>query len=872
MKRVFLYLLILSLITGFVFAASKSFSLENQRVRLTIIIKNGHIEKEILESKSSLPASVITDGDFSLNVMWTGWRAPGKVNNSENPVIFNKENFIFQEAKEKIAGKEKELSLIFSGNNRVPFHLILTYKLGNEDFFVRRKISVFDNKTGLHFLRKIYVYKASILNPYKVVKKGGYGQPVALKMNSGGAFWGLEYPAGTNLLKDKRIISFQYIGEKITSEGVSSDWAVFAVTPDSRVKYWFFKYLDKIRIASLRPYLLYNSWYDLRAPEMVKSPRYIMNEKNVRRIINLFNRNLTRKYGIKLDAFVLDDGWDIYRSDWQLSREQFPQGLKPISDMLGKTNTSLGIWFGPIGGYSHRNWRVEWMKEHGYETVGDQMCFGGRKYSQLFKNRVLEFVKKYNVGYYKWDGFQFSCSEPAHGHPAGIYSRRAILKKLIQVCQEVRSAKPDIFLNITSGTWLSPWWLLYADTIWMQGYDYGYSDVPSISKRDRAMTYRDYVLYDDLKRKDFWFPISNLMTHGIIKGHLQKLGGENEPIDKFTNNAVLYFARGISMYELYVSPDILIDAEWDAIAKSYKWAKDRFLILTANTEMIGGDPGKGEAYGYVHFKGEEGIIALRNPVMKPQSVKFKLDPGHGFSSIAEKLVLERVYPSRKFSKQLFTSGQVIEIPLQGYETAVYEIYPLKKANIPVIGGAEFSVENVKGNVIEIGIYRSEGKPVILNPELVSSVKFNLRVIEPDRIPEFKIALEKVKTKVSHKADGMELKIKVPPRIKNAILAVLVRAEGEKKKLEVPEFYAGKMKLEPEVEMQKNSWAWYKIKLRSGTQKIYIKSRGKMEGWIIYRQRFYPRRLIIETTRPVKIRPLPPLPWKPGTIVSKDRIF
>jgi len=167
----------------------------------------------------------------------------------------------------------------------------------------------------------------------------------------------------------------------------------------------------------------------------------------------------------------------------------------------------LGIWIGPIGGYFQRDVRVKWMKEHGYETVGGQMCVAGERYKALLKKRVEDFIRNGRVGYFKWDGIQFSCSEPDHGHPPDIYSRRAAMEAVAELSRAARSEEKDMFLNITSGTWLSPWWVKYADTIWMQGQDYGFADVPSISRRDQSTTYRDSVLFDDLRRYDFWFPV-----------------------------------------------------------------------------------------------------------------------------------------------------------------------------------------------------------------------------------------------------------------------------------------------------------------------------------------------------------------------------
>ncbi|MEK6570499.1 MAG: hypothetical protein AABZ61_03955, partial [Bacteroidota bacterium] len=533
-------------------------SLANVQVECLVVLDSSKLVYDKLSAQpewakryATHPSAIESDADFGMEIMWTDWQAPGKVNNAENPVNFNKKDFRFDrhEFKELEIGK-KELSIFLKGTNN-PLFVRLTYQLDSSSFYVRRKLAVSDTANAGHFLQKIWPRKGDLVGRPAITKEGGFGQPLALQFTESGGFFGLEYPTAENVAKKSAngvlISCGQEIGEKIGKSWVESEWVVEGLTPNAFVKYWFMKYVDDIRVAPLKPYTLYNSWYDLRSPEF---PRIlegnVMNERNIFHIIDLIKKNMIEKHGITLDAFVLDDGWDIYKSDWVLRKEEFPRGLKPISDELKKTNTSLGKWFGPIGGYSFRNQRVGWMKEHGYEVVGDQMCVAGKNYSQLLKKRVTDFTENEGVGYFKWDGFQFSCSEPDHGHPVGIYSRRAVMETVIEMCRSVRSKNSNVFLNVTSGTWLSPWWVKYANQIWMQGEDYGYADVPSISPRDAAITYRDLALYEDFKKNDFWFPIQNLMTHGIIKGNLQKLGGEQEPLDKFTNEVLLYFARGVS--------------------------------------------------------------------------------------------------------------------------------------------------------------------------------------------------------------------------------------------------------------------------------------------------------------------------------------
>ena len=68
----------------------KIFSLENEMLKCSIYFKNGMLLKDLLETKQEWirkfknePFIIETDADFSLDVVWTDWRAPGKVNNAE---------------------------------------------------------------------------------------------------------------------------------------------------------------------------------------------------------------------------------------------------------------------------------------------------------------------------------------------------------------------------------------------------------------------------------------------------------------------------------------------------------------------------------------------------------------------------------------------------------------------------------------------------------------------------------------------------------------------------------------------------------------------------------------------------------------------
>ena len=870
-------LLILFAMVNIAFPLSaKSIKITNSKISLRINFDtNNRISGETFSAvyKGSKKEVFSTDGNFKINLVWTYWSAPGKKNNADVQLKLTKNDFYLENSVTTVGKDGTQNLLLLLTSKKFPFALKIKYSLGKNSFYLRKQLTISDTVYQDHFLQKIFVSNSKITGIGKVLKTGGFGQPAAFSANNHSVFVGVEFPISTTHLKtvgsNYYLITQEEFGEKITGKGVASKPVVYGITPQGKVKYYFNKYIDDIRVAPLKPYALYNSWYDLRSAEYpgVK-PKYKMNEKNVFRIIDEIRKNFIEKHGIQINAFVLDDGWDVYESDWQLRRKQFPHGLKPISDKLKKMNTVLGIWFGPTGGYSFRMKRINWMKQHGYEVVGStkknwqaMMCLAGKNYKRLFTKRVTDFVKNYNVGYFKWDGIQFSCSEPNHGHPVGIYSRRAVMNTVAELCDTVRKLNPNVFLNITSGTWLSPWWVKYANTIWMQGGDYGYSDVPSISKRDRAITYRDITLYNDFRKNNFWFPIANLMTHGIIKGELQKLGGATEPLDKFTDNAVLYFARGVTMYEFYISSDILTNDEWDALAKSLKWAKYNFDILK-NSEMFGGNPEKSEPYGFAHYAKDKAIFAVRNPKIQQDFITLKLDTTLGFDSKAKNIVLQEIYPRKTLSGKIYKAGDKIKLKLNGFETAVFYAVPLKQIIYPAISGVDFFSLNKISAILaptgkEIKILDKKLK-IKLGKNFVTAEQLQKYLVKnsADRKPDY--SLEK-------KSSKYIFKYSFSPKVKDAELNFLIKTD----KNDLPDFKVelnGKAIKVSSVK-QKRKWSWNTVQL-SNTNNVVITFPQNKKFTVAFYLTDYEKAKTTKITFGKELKslpPLPPRPWKENLI-------
>ncbi len=889
---------------------SRRLCLANDLVKFSVILESDRLAGDELAAQhgwlteqAERGLSLETDADFGLDIMWTDWRAPGKVDNADNLVVLSKEDFRFEGHREReLPDGGKELEMNFSGRD-APLELRVTFRLEPDSFYVRRKLAVCSDKTpagetafspGPHFLRRIYALRATIKSPLSlnILKMGGFGQPAALLLGSGGGFFGLEHPASENSLERPpdgtlEVSCGQDVGERIAVSWVESDWVVEALTPDRLVKLWFWKYLDRIRASPLRPYVLYNSWYDLRTPRYGKGPERALNESNLLRAAEVLRKELFDERGIQLDAFVLDDGWDVFAGDWILSPDQFPRGLAPISRAIGPMGAFLGIWLGPIGGYFQRDVRVNWMKEHSYETVGGQMCVAGERYRSLLERRVTDFIRNDDVGYFKWDGIQFSCSESRHGHLPGVYSRRAVMEAVAGLSRAARAEKNDIFLNITSGTWLSPWWVKHADTIWMQGQDYGFADIPSISRRDQSTTYRDSVLYDDLKVHDFWFPVSSLMTHGVIKARISPFADPKEPLDKFTDEVVLYAARGIAMWELYISPDLLTGEEWDAEAASIRWLKQNFEVLKT-VEMIGGDPRKHEPYGYAHFLGRRGIIALRNPVVETQTQRVTLSPQQGLAADAADLVMERAYPDRWISTRLFKAGDHVDIPLRGFETAVYEIYPLSEAREPLLAGARFNSTRVSDKEIAISIFPTDENVRFLNHKNAEEI-----IIEGEKKDPANLMIPRRSGPESCRDFSfrpaspaiwpVDLEFTLQEPASKAVLAVLLVAAAEARGQDLPslELTQNGKTAAAALELEKGSWAWYKLPVGQGVHHLQIRTApgsrgvgwaGRLSCWLIAEEKLPSLKGIIKLKMPISARrTLLPRPFPPGVFSRINKL-
>jgi hypothetical protein len=377
--------------------------------------------------------------------------------------------------------------------------------------------------------------------------------------------------------------------------------SVIGVAHATQLRRDFLHYVELERAHPYRTFLHYNSWYDLGFFD-----RYT--EQDAVAVVESFGEELTKKRGVKLDSFMFDDGWDDPTTLWKFN-PGFPDGMTKVAQSAATYGAAPGIWLSPWGGYSKpKEQRLVSARTQGFETNEGGLALSGPKYYKYFRDTCLDMIAKYGVNQFKFDGTG-NANEVIQGSEFDSDFDAAI-----HLIGELRAKKPDLYINLTTGTYPSPFWLLYADSIWRGGDDHSFAGVGT--DRQRWITYRDSQLYRWVVEEGPLFPMNSLMLHGLIFARYAKRLG-SDPGHDFPDEVHDYFGSGTQLQEMYITPSLLSVNDWDVLAEAAKWSRDNATTLE-DSHWIGGDPARLEVYGWASWSHEKAIVTLRNPSDHPQ--------------------------------------------------------------------------------------------------------------------------------------------------------------------------------------------------------------------------------------------------------------
>ena len=481
------------------------------------------------------------------------------------------------------------------------------------------------------------------------------GSPVTI----GQWFVGFEHPLSQSSIPGDRVRCALARELPLRPESPFVVSSVIGITRPGQMRRDFLAYVERERAHPYRTFLHYNSWYDIGYFSKYSEPEAVA-------VINAFGTELAKKRGVVLDSFLFDDGWDDPKTLWGF-HSGFPRGFAPLRSAALKYGAAPGVWMSPWGGYGNpKKDRLEYAKQQGFETNEGGFALSAPRYYQRFRDTCFRMVREFGVNQFKFDG----TGNASRAFPGSRFD--SDFDAAIHLIEELRAEKPAIYVNLTTGTYPSPFWLRYADSIWRGGEDHDFAGVGS--DRQQWITYRDGDTYENVVRRGALYPLNALMLHGLVYArHAKKL--DTDPQHDFGAEVQSYFGTGTQLQEMYVTPTLTSD-EWDTIAECAKWSRRNAGTLV-DTHWVGGDPRKLEAYGWASWSPKRGIVTLRNPSDKPQS--FALDVARAFELPAD---APRQFAARSPWQRdrgraplLLRAGEEMPIELAPFEVVTLEAEP-----------------------------------------------------------------------------------------------------------------------------------------------------------------------------------------------------
>lgn len=494
-------------------------------------------------------------------------------------------------------------------------------------------------RNGSHYLRtemdiqaaKDLPMKGIVAMNYLVAKNSAYTAPKVVGNTRGAIlasnhiFAGLETPMGLNSSKDEgNATHIEGLWRRNTTLKAGKTWnisSVVGLVAPKQLRRSFLAYSERERAVAWRPYPVYISWYELNIDRNnAQAPSYKgnMTVEQCTDVVSHWKTHFYDKYQMAPKAFVWDDGWDQYGT-WTFN-PNFPNGFDEPANEAKQMGTGIGAWLGPVGGYgqSGEYRRAYWRSKGGMQLSNED-------YYNFFIRCCTNMIDRYDFRFFKFDGISAQAS--AIGPDEGTRGEENA-EAIISIERAVRQKRPDIFLNTTVGTWASPFWFHFTDAVWRQEGDYGEAGDQG-TDRERWITYRDRLVYQNFILRSPVCPINTLMTHGFI---LSRWGAvsKNMDYDGIVREMRCAFACGSGMVELYNDYKLMDEikdnqgnagALWKDLAECIKWQQEQADVLP-DAHWVGGNPWDGKkanVYGWAAWNGKKSVLTLRNPSTSAQT-------------------------------------------------------------------------------------------------------------------------------------------------------------------------------------------------------------------------------------------------------------
>ncbi|MBI4025582.1 MAG: hypothetical protein HY360_11425 [Verrucomicrobia bacterium] len=523
------------------------------------------------------------------------------------------------------------------------------------------------------------------------VSDGEQGFPVYLDDER---FVGLAHPAGWAMGENGRVELRQYPGKALApGERFDCMEIVLGVAAKGGARRAFHDHvrsrMRRVRREHNQPYAIFEPFGSWPIPQ----DAFLGDKESEALLLDNLRKvgRAQREQGCGFDYYSLEF-WADQRGDLERPHaDLFPNGFSVLKRELRKHKMKMGLWLD--------NWCICDNPVMSPSRAGDPayhsnpdpgrllhfICLASEPARTIHETALRHHLRTNGVRLLKFDSLRAICYNPAHGHLPGLYSIEAIHESVIGLLRAMDVECADAFLMLYWG-YRSPWWLLYADTMFEPGLAMEAatpSPAPTLFARDGVTQGLDQAQWfcndvPPLGKDSLGVWLSDWPWNSCLgKEHWQK-------------GFVMDLCRG----HLLAQP--WSDYAWLSPAERRQMAQ--FLaLLRARPECFGnprfilGNPWKNEPYGYCCTDGRRAFLALYNCVWRDAAIPLQLNSAWG---LPDGCTWE-IY--RWFPNPARLTGDNATMALRPFEIVLLEVAP--QGETPTLQ-RKFTSKKIPSNFVE----------------------------------------------------------------------------------------------------------------------------------------------------------------------------
>lgn len=434
----------------------------------------------------------------------------------------------------------------------------------------------------------------------------------AFAASTGGAFVGAAHPGQLTIVTGDVATPTLWVGTELAAGQSLSLPPVVIGARGADGPRSFRQYLAEHGPRRGRQLAVYDpyGWYQI---SHASEPKTELSDELIGRIDDALGR--FAEVGVRFDYLSLDCGWNDPDDLRRFNAQNMPSGGEEVRQLARRRDLGLMLWASPSDG--PRAFRHELgMDNPGLDDCKSQnpimtwrLCPAAPRWRDTFRSALLQHVENNQVRGFKLDGIDVWCASATHGHRPGIWSVYATTQALISTLSAVREAGCDLLMLYWGVR--SPWWLLWADTL----YDRRYLVEAAAPSGARSWDLRLSVASSqDIGHQADWDTIPASMQDSLGVWISDTAWASWQGAENWADALTLDIGRGGRLTQLWGDLDALLSAsgEGQDVARVLSLAERLARATDSDGEPILGPAWADECYGYLWHIDSGAIAFLAN--------------------------------------------------------------------------------------------------------------------------------------------------------------------------------------------------------------------------------------------------------------------